>query len=458
MLNISPNSISKFINKENYESFTSIPNLRPKKWITRSLIIFAILFIVVLFLPWTQNIQADGRLTTLNPSERPQTIQSTIDGRIEKWYVREGQEVHQGDTIAFISEIKAQYFDPNFVQRSQDQVNAKASSVQSYQQKAQALENRVQVLKQNQGLKIEQLRNKLKQKQLKVEADSMKILAAKQDFEIAQKQYDRTVELHQQGLKSLTDLETKQAKLQKTRAKVTETENKFLSSKNELINLKIQFNSTRNEYAEKMAKAESDKFSAISARLDSEEKLAKLRNQTSNYERRQSFYYITAPQDGFIVKVFVKGIGETVKMSKPIVSIMPKHYSLACEIFIKPSDLPLIDTGRQARFIFDGWPAFFFSGWPNASFGTFGGKVQAIDRIAGKKGKYRVLVRAYSNQELPKWPKALRVGSGAKATLMLNDVPLWYEIWRTLNSFPPDFYQENTKDNAKDKKPKKLKK
>ncbi len=458
MLNISPTNINKYIDKNKYESFTSIPDTYMKRWMARWLVGFLILSILVLFLPWTQNIQADGRLTTLNPSERPQTIQATIDGRIEKWYVREGQEVKKGDTIVFLSEIKAEYFDPKFVQRSQEQVDAKASSVESYAEKIGALEDRIEMLKQNQVLKLEQLQNKVKQKILKVEADSMNILAAEQDYQIAEKQRLRTKELYEQGLKSLTDLEIKQAKSQQTRAKLTESQNKFLTTKNELINAKIELNSTRNDYAEKLAKAQSDKFSAVSARLESEEKLAKLRNQTSNYQRRMGFYYITAPQDGFVVEVFAQGIGETIKMGKPVVSIMPKSYSLACEIFIKPADLPLVGVGNDVRFIFDGWPAFFFSGWPGVSFGTFGGKIQAIDRMAGKNGKYRILVRAYSNYELPEWPTALQVGSGAKATLMLNDVPVWYEIWRTFNSFPPDFYKpqsedkEDKKTSQKDKK------
>jgi hypothetical protein len=25
---------------------------------------------------------------------------------------------------------------------------------------------------------------------------------------------------------------------------------------------------------------------------------------------------------------------------------------------------------------------------------------------------------------------------------MLNDVPVWYEIWRQLNGFPPSLYEE----------------
>jgi len=34
----------------------------------------------------------------------------------------------------------------------------------------------------------------------------------------------------------------------------------------------------------------------------------------------------------------------------------------------------------------------------------------------------------------------LRIGSGANGFALLNDVPLWYEVWRQLNAFPPNYY------------------
>ncbi|MEZ4980233.1 MAG: biotin/lipoyl-binding protein [Saprospiraceae bacterium] len=54
----------------------------------------------------------------MNPEHRPQTIHSTIAGRIEKWYVQEGQLIKKGDTIVHLSEIKTEYFDPMLVERT----------------------------------------------------------------------------------------------------------------------------------------------------------------------------------------------------------------------------------------------------------------------------------------------------------------------------------------------------
>jgi hypothetical protein len=90
------------------------------------------------------------------------------------------------------------------------------------------------------------------------------------------------------------------------------------------------------------------------------------------------------------------------------------------------------------RFLFDGWPAFFFSGWPGVSLGTFGGKIVAMDRNISPNGKFRVLVAPNTAEE--PWPQALQPGGGAKGIALLNNVPVWYELWRVMNGFPPNLY------------------
>lgn len=102
--------------------------------------------------------------------------------------------------------------------------------------------------------------------------------------------------------------------------------------------------------------------------------------------------------------------------------------------------------GAQVRFLFDGWPTVVFSGWPQLTYGTFGGRVQAVDNHISENGKYRVLVAETSEE---KWPDELRLGSGAQGIALLNTVPVWYEIWRQLNGFPPDYYKTDYVTNKK---------
>jgi hypothetical protein len=125
-----------------------------------------------------------------------------------------------------------------------------------------------------------------------------------------------------------------------------------------------------------------------------------------------------------------------------IVSITPALHSKAVELFVPPVDLPLVRIGDKVRIIFDGWPVFVFSGWPNVSFGTFGGVVVAIDQNVSANGQFRMLVASDKNDV--DWPVQIRMGGGVKGILLLKDVPIWYEIWRQLNGFPPDFYEPAT--------------
>ncbi len=130
---------------------------------------------------------------------------------------------------------------------------------------------------------------------------------------------------------------------------------------------------------------------------------------------------------------------------------MPANFEIAVETFIEPIDLPLIHIGETVQIQFDGWPAIVFSGWPNASYGTFAGKVVAIENFISENGKYRILIAPDESDH--KWPDALRVGAGARTMALLEDVPVWYELWRQLNGFPPNYYQpETNKDKAKSKK------
>ena len=439
MLNISPNKLNQKVDITGYKAGIKVFHRKHYKQFNRFLAAFSIILLIILFLPWTQNISGDGFLTTLKPDQRPQTIQSPIPGRIERWYVREGDFVKRGDTILHISEIKSEYFDPNLVQRTGQQIKAKEMAVTSYQEKVKALQTQIEALTKERTLKLEQARNKLIQSKLKVQSDSIDLEAAKTNITIAQRQFDRTTQLEKEGLKAVTDVEAKRLKLQETQAKLISQENKLLTSKNEVINAQVEINRTQAEYTDKIAKARSDRYTAQSNQFDSEAQVTKLENEYTNYEMRNSLMYIRAPQSGFINKALQSGIGETFKEGDRLVGIMPSDYEMAVETFVEPIDLPLMHLGEKIRIQFDGWPAIIFSGWPNVSFGTFGGKVVAIETFISDNGKYRILV-APDPDEAP-WPKDLRVGSGAFTMALLEDVPIWFELWRQINGFPPNYYQ-----------------
>jgi adhesin transport system membrane fusion protein len=439
MLNISNISVHKYIDRTQSSSRHKAELRTSSNVLRKTLTAFFSFALVIMFVPWTQNIRARGSVTTLKPDQRPQTIHSVIGGRIETWFVQEGDFVAKGDTILFISEVKDDYFDPNLLTRTEEQLKSKEMSVGSYMEKVKALDNQVDALVQTAGLKLKQTKNKYKQAELKIVADSMDYQAYRTNFEIGKSQFNRFQGLYDKGLKSLTDLENKRNSMRKAEAEMIAGENKMLTSRNELINAEVELISIQAQYRDDIAKAESEKYTAMSNMYDAEAVVTKLQNQYMNYSVRTGMYYITAPQDGYITKAIQSGIGETIKEGTPIVSIMPADYDLAVAMYIRPIDLPLLEKGAPVRIQFDGWPAIVFSGWPNTSYGTYGGRVFAIDNFISDNGMYRVLVMPDSEGHT--WPDALRVGAGSNSMLLLKDVPIWYEMWRQINGFPPDYYK-----------------
>jgi hypothetical protein len=62
----------------------------------------------------------------------------------------------------------------------------------------------------------------------------------------------------------------------------------------------------------------------------------------------------------------------------------------------------------------------------------------AIENSISLNGMFRVLV-AEDLQDRP-WPEQVKIGGGAQGIALLKNVPIWYELWRNINGFPPDYY------------------
>lgn len=422
----------------NYKVYQHIYRHNKKNRITVWFGILTAICLIILFVPWTQNIRAKGKVTTLLQEDRPQQINTIIGGRVEKWFVKEGDYVNTGDTIVLLSEIKEEYLDPNLLKRTGEQIKAKQSSLSYYENKIGAAENQIDALQNLLQAKLNQTKNKLKQAEVKLLSDSMEMVAANNDARIAALQYDRQQMLHDSGLVSLTQLEGRNQSLQTSLAKKISAENKYLASRQELNILTIEATSLGQEYLEKISKAESEKFGSLSLVASERGDIAKLENQFASYAIRNGMYYVIAPQSGQIVKAGTSGLGEIVKEGQMLVHIVPDQIQYAVELYVKPVDLPLISTGQSVRFLFDGFPAIVFSGWPEASYGTYAGTVSAVESDVSENGKFKILVK--EDTTFRKWPKQLRMGTGANAIALLKNVPLWYELWRNINSFPPDYY------------------
>ncbi|MGN6421204.1 MAG: HlyD family secretion protein [Pseudobacter sp.] len=411
---------------------------RIRKWLWGMLL----LMVAILFLPWTQNIRARGTVTTLRQEQRPQQVNTLIAGSIARWYIKEGDFVNAGDTLLQLGEVKVEYFDPQLVQRTQEQIEAKQQSMEGYRNKASATSVQSSALEQARELKLQSLDNKITQQQLKIRTEEADLVAAANELEAYKRQIESARIMLDSGAISLTDFERRKINHQNALAKWNSADNKLQQSKQELINLRIEQQSARQEYADKIAKVSGDRFSSLSDAATTEAELVKLRNQLANYDARSKLYYIIAPQSGQITKARKAGIGEFLKEGDMIVEIVPDKIQYAIELFVKPMDLPLVNRGQKVRFVFDGFPAIVFSGWPGGSYGTFGGKVIAVENSASVNGMFRALI--VEDPDDRKWPAQLRIGGGAEGIMLLKDVPVYYELWRNVNGFPPEYYKPET--------------
>ncbi|MFN4075729.1 MAG: HlyD family secretion protein [Cloacibacterium sp.] len=429
------------------KSLENIYHINKKSNVAKWFLFTFLAFVFIMFLPWTQNIKTQGNVSTLYQEQRPQKLNSPIPGRIIKWYVKNGDVVKKGDTILQISEIKDDYLDPLLVERTQEQVQAKKGVRDYYNAKISTIENQIAAISTAKDLKLNQIKIKIAQLQNKLKAEQAELNAVNNELKIAQDQLNRQNKMYEEGLVSLTQLQQRNVSYQNALAKKTSAENKLAQTQQEIAAQNIEQNAVIQEYTEKLSKTEGDRFQSMGQVAGSTGDIAKLENQVATYKVRKGLYYILATQDGQITQLTKAGIGEIVKDAETIGIIVPKKIDYIAEIYVKPVDLPLIRENQKVILTFDGFPAIVFSGWPNSSYGTFSGKIIAIENSISENGLFKAIVAEDKTQK--RWPPNMKIGTGASGIAILNDVPIWYEIWRNINGFPPDYYQVNTQKNEK---------
>ena len=433
---------------EKFNAFDHIYEEGKSSAIKPWLISLLVLTLAIIFLPWTQNIRSKGNVTSLFQEQKPQKIYSPIAGKISRWWVKEGDTVQAGDTLAKITEIKGEYLDPNLISRTQEQLNAKVGSLRFYEQKVQATEDQMNNLLRSLTLKQSQVENKIKQLQQKVTGERAELDATQNDYNLAKDQFERNQKMYREGLISQTQYQQRNVAMQNAFAKKTTAENKVNQTLQDIANAQIELRGVDQEYSEKINKAEGERFQSLGQVETNKGDIAKLENQVTNYTIRNGMYYIIAPQAGQIIQATKSGLGEIIKEGEDLLTIVPNNTNVAVEIFVRPVDLPLIVPGEEVRLIFFFFPVILFAGgWPNQSFGTFPGKIRAVENTINDQGLFRVIVEEDPSGK--RWPKQLRIGAGAQGIALLNDVPVWYELWRNINGFPADYYK-----GKKDKKQK----
>jgi membrane fusion protein, adhesin transport system len=387
----------------------------------RWMLAMAALLLVVLFLPWQQNVQALGEVTALRPDQRPQQAVATVGGRVVEWFVEEGEVVSAGDPIVALAEVKETYLDPRALDRTGQQLRQKRLAVASKADKAEALARQGAALDSAWVFAIQKADNRIAQL-------TATLAAAQLEDSLATVQLERARALFAEGLRSQAELEAARQRAQRASALATEQEAALGTARAER-------NGVDADYREKIAKVQGDRSATLAEVAEGESDVAKLAMGLDNLAERQGLLVVRAPRDGIVVRALRGSTGEIVKDGEAVATVQPSAPQLAVALQVSARDVPLMRIGDKVRIEFEGWPAVQFSGWPSVAVGTFGGEVAVIDQFALPNGTYRVLVSADSTEE--PWPTELRLGSGARGWALLREVRVWFEIWRLVNGFPP---------------------
>ena len=381
----------------------------------------------LVLVPWQQSVTGEGRVVAFAPVERRQDIDAPIEGRVTRWYVREGSTVKQGDLLLELTDN-----DPSIILRLKEEreavvarKDAAVSRATSIASRQKALESsRVAAIRAAES-RVAMAKERTRAAQQALEAAQAQAVTAKLNLERQQKLFEqgltsqRAVELAQlDQVKATTDIERARATLQAATGEEAALESDRLRVEHDLT---AAIDDAR--AAEATALAEEANAAAELARI--EVRLA-----------RQSTMEVKAPIDGTVLRLRAGQGNAFVKAGEGLLTLVPDTKDRAVELWVDGNDMPLLSEGRPVRLQFEGWPAVQFTGWPSVAVGTFGGKVALIDAADDGSGRFRILVRPEDPAE---WPSGLYLRQGVRVNgwVLLEQVKLGYELWRRFNGFPP---------------------
>ncbi len=380
------------------------------------------------FAPWQQSLVGSGKVVALSPTERSQTIDAPVDGRISRWFVIEGTRVRKGDRVAEMADL-----DLNLPARLENERISALERIRAISEREQQLEGRVNELQMSlknelsaADFRVQQARDRIRAAEQTLDAATAKVTVSNQNLERHRVLFPKGLVSKRQLEVAEADKNTADAELRRAQAQLSEAENAVRSA--ELDRARAS-----NTGLALTRDARATRESALSELALARQALQPIEMRLS----RQSTQAVMSPADGIIFRLAAQPGGAVVKSGEEIATIVPDVSAAVVEIAVDGNDMPLISAGRKVRLQFEGWPAIQFVGWPSVAVGTFGGIVRLVDSTDDGKGKFRILVEPDPKDQ--SWPDAryLRQGVRSKGWVLLNTVPVAQEIWRQFNGFPP---------------------
>jgi multidrug efflux pump subunit AcrA (membrane-fusion protein) len=397
--------------------------------------------LIIAFVPWTQTITVTGQLSAYSPYERPQDVEAQITGRIKKWHILEGVRVKQGDLILELDDYDPNFMSPDLLVLLDQRKKALEDSRKAALGRADQLDKRIGEMQNLVKAAVPSAQARVVEAENKVREAYQKVEAAKIAVATAELNVDRHKQLAEQGLVSQRELEVTIQAAIATKADLTGAQANLKAAEQGMKALSFGRDQVNAEVLQRLLDAEAARDASIAEAAKAADQLADVSLRMSNAAQRRTASRIVSPIDGTVVKMSETGAGETVKPGDKLVRISPASIDKAVEMTADGLDAPLLNVGRKVRILFYGIPAIPLPAWPEIMAGTYGGLVKVIDQVDDGKGNFRFWVVPDPDDRA--WPPQEHVRQGTKAMgwVILNRVPLWYELWRRFNLFPPD-YQE----------------
>jgi RND family efflux transporter MFP subunit len=113
---------------DHFRTLESIRAPRPLRALAAMLVIGVVGSIIFLLtVPWVQTAQGTGTVIALDPRDRVQNITALVPGRVERWFVQDGQLVKKGDPIVQIVDNDPQLLDRIRQERRQAEAEIEAA-------------------------------------------------------------------------------------------------------------------------------------------------------------------------------------------------------------------------------------------------------------------------------------------------------------------------------------------
>jgi multidrug efflux pump subunit AcrA (membrane-fusion protein) len=378
--------------------------------------------------PWQQNIPGSGRVIAFSPAERLQQIHAAVDGRILEWHVVEGATVKRGDPIVDLTDN-----DPAILDRLREERDQILQTIEQSETRARALQDRIGglVVTMESSVAAAALREQMARE--RVVAAEQGLAAARAAKVTADLNLERQRALLVKGLTSTRASELAELESATRNAEVDRAVATLNAARSEAASMRAELQRTRADAAARVDEARAGLASAHGEVAKATADRAKMDVRLARQETQR----VTAPIDGTVLRVLARQGGELLKAGSPLAVIVPASRKDVVELWVDGNDMPMVLPGATVRLQFEGWPALQFSGWPSIAVGTFGGRVLLVDPADNGQGRFRVLVEPDPDDD--PWPsrRFLRQGVRANGWVLLNVVPLGYELWRQFNGFPP---------------------